>query len=166
MRKDISPSVSKRLGKANWPFEILWFSILRFIDHVFSVIRLIFKWIKRSVINIGCSKLSVRCSTFNLFTVSSTWSFIRGFQVQRLQLSETAYYIDRDLAYPTSPIGWICIIDIWRLNPFDGSWLVAYQPGTLNPEPLNLGIHTFGASGLKNGQSEKRGMDSYQKKII
>jgi len=27
-----------------------------------------------------------------------------GFKVQRLQLSETAYYINRDLAYPISPI--------------------------------------------------------------
>jgi hypothetical protein len=26
-----------------------------------------------------------------------------------------------------------------RQNPFDNSWLGVFQPGTLNPEPLNLG---------------------------
>ena len=63
------------------------FDILRFCGSLFSgsaVFRsrlqrdsLVLKSIKRSVINIRCSMLDVRCSTFNLFTVSDRRSFIR-----------------------------------------------------------------------------------------
>jgi hypothetical protein len=41
---------------------------------------LVLKSIKRSVINIRCSMLDVRCSTFNLFTVPVRRSFIQEVQ--------------------------------------------------------------------------------------
>ena len=59
--------------------------------------------------------------------------------VQRLQLFESYYYIDQDSRYPTLPIGWKGVNNAKRLNLLDRTGLGVFQPGTLNPEPLNLG---------------------------
>ena len=85
----------KRPSKANQPFEIRFGclqqaqipSTSRGSSSQAAVFRsrlqrdsLILRSIKRSVINIRCSMLDVRCSTFNLFIVPARRSFIRGVQ--------------------------------------------------------------------------------------
>ena len=64
-----------------------------------------------------------------------------GFRVKRLQAIDTVHGINQNLAYPSYPIEWNGLIARWRHTPF-GMMSGFFQPGTLNPEPLNLLIHT------------------------
>ena len=50
------------------------------------------------------------------------------FKVQRLQVSETANYINQGPEYPISPIGSKGAISTSRLYPLDRRWLGIFQP--------------------------------------
>ena len=114
---------------------------------------LVIKSIKRSVINIQRSMLNVRCSTFNLFTVPATWSFIwafkeglQSFNPERGTVSLWTYIAS--ILQPWTGNGEP--LNLYRFNPLtlNGQrW--TFEPISLqsfNPERTTVNLWTYIAS--------------------
>jgi len=66
-----------------------------------------------------------------------------GFQVQGSEVLPVAlaFNIDKDLRYATLPTRCKAAISAMKTEAHNSGWFGVFQPGTLNPEPHNLGLY-------------------------